>query len=394
MPTAPSLRSPSRLTALAVAGTLIACATNGTVPGQAHISAQDLASFPAGVDPQLVPDFASILAVTPEMSAFVARHVDRNARPGQRLEQLVQGMLDENLLALEFELGRTRTAAQTFNARRGNCLSFTNLFVALAREAGLDVGYQLIEVPPSWERNGRWVVADNHINAILHDMRIDGSHRWNYVVDFNMADFKGHYPREEIEDQRAFALFYNNRGAELLQLGQIAQAQAYFTQAHELNPKMGALWVNLGSLYRIQGQNEHAQSAYLTALRLDPHAPAALSNLASLYQVTGQLKWARQVEQRLSQLKEQDPYYYYQRSLAAYQIKQWSEAERQLAKATRLKNDEPQFAFLKARLDLSQGHTDKARAQLERAHALAATPQSRALYSSKLDRLIQTIDNS
>ena len=394
MPTAPSLRSPSRLTALAVAGTLIACATNGTVPGQAHIKPQDLASFPAGADPQLVPDFAAILAVTPEMRAFVARHVDRNARPGQRLEQLVQGMLDENLLALEFELGRTRTAAQTFDSRRGNCLSFTNLFVALAREAGLDVGYQLIDVPPSWERNGRWVVADNHINAILHDMRIDGSHRWNYVVDFNMADFKGHYPREEIEDQRAFALFYNNRGAELLQQGQITQAQAYFTQAFKLNPKMSALWINLGSLYRTQGQNKHAQSAYLNALRLEPHAPAALSNLASFYQANGQLKWARKVEKRLSQLKSQDPYYYYQRSRAAYQAQHWSEAGRQLARAMRLKKDEPQFALLRAQLDLRLGHNDKARIQLERAQALAATPQSRALYSRKLDRLIQAIGNS
>lgn len=394
MPSAPSRVSLARLTTLAVTGTLVACATHGPMPGSSRISPDVLASYPANFDPLVLPNPQAILAVTPEMGAFVARHVERKARPGERLEQLVQGMLDEDLLALEFELGRTRTAAQTFNDRRGNCLSFTNLFVALAREAGLAVGYQLIDVPPSWERNGRWVVVDNHINAILHNMRIDGSHRWNYVVDFNMADFKGHYPREEIEDSRALALFYNNRGAELMQQGQTTSAQGYFAKAHELNPRLTALWINLGSLYRKQGHSDYAQSAYLQALHINPHAPAALSNLASLYRSTGQVGWAKRVEQRLTQLKEQDPYYYYQRSLAAYQAQHWAESGRLLARAMRLKKDEHQFAFLRAQLDLRRGHPDKARIQLERAQALAVTPQNRARYNSKLNRLIQAIGNS
>lgn len=387
MPSRPSHRAALLAGSAGLTSLLIACASHNPLPGHAMISPQVLASAPMHGLAPAVPRTQDILALTADMRSFVARHVDRDARPGKRLEQLIHGMLDENLLALEFELGRTRTAAETFRDRRGNCLSFTNLFIALAREAGLDVRYQLIDVPPSWERNGAWVVVDNHINAILHNLRIDSSHRWNYVVDFNMADFQGHYPREEIDDARAFALFYNNRGAELMQAGHSDAARQYFATAHALEPRLTALWINLGSLYRSQGLHEYAQSAYLQALRLNPQAPAALSNLASLYRREGHLAWAEQIEERLSRLREQDPYFYYQRSLAAYRQRDWSAADRYLSQALRLKNDEHQFVFLHALLELQQGELARARDHLMRAQQLASSAHTRALYSSKLHRL-------
>ncbi|RZO87108.1 MAG: tetratricopeptide repeat protein [Oceanococcus sp.] len=387
MPTTPSYCSVIRLGSVGLASMLLACASHAPLPHQSTVAPESLIAEAPQSLAQTQVKADEILATTPEMREFVARHVDLNARPGQRLEQLIHGMLDEQLLALEFELGRTRTAAQTFEDRRGNCLSFTNLFVALAREAGLLVNYQLIDVPASWERNGDWVVVDNHINAILHNLRVDGSHRWNYVVDFNMADFQGHYPREEIDDARAFALFFNNRGAEFMQRGHLEQAHSHLAQAHALNPRLPALWLNLGSLYRKQGQHEQAKSAYLEALRLDPHAPAALSNLASLYRSLGKTKQALQVERRLSQLREQDPYYFYQRSLTAYSSGQWLEATRHLDQALRLKKDEHQFIFLRALLELQQGQIERARTSLEQAQSLASNAQTRALYSSKIHRL-------
>ena len=38
----------------------------------------------------------------------------------------------------------TRTASATFHERQGNCLSFTMLFVGLARAAGLTATYQSV----------------------------------------------------------------------------------------------------------------------------------------------------------------------------------------------------------------------------------------------------------
>ena len=50
-------------------------------------------------------------------------------------------------LQLEYTLAPTKNAVETFRTRSGNCLSFVNLFVGVARELGLTPYY--VEVPTS-----------------------------------------------------------------------------------------------------------------------------------------------------------------------------------------------------------------------------------------------------
>ena len=72
----------------------------------------------------------------------------------------------------------TRTAVELFHQRTGNCLSFAGLFVVLAREAGLDAGFQDVPVLPNWRLDGDAFVVERHVNVIVR------SGREEYVVDF------------------------------------------------------------------------------------------------------------------------------------------------------------------------------------------------------------------
>lgn len=368
---------------------LNACASVGPLPGRALHAPEDLLSAPglnqlARVQP--VPQ-EQILQISPAMQAFVERHVDSRAADGQRLQQLLKAMIDAGLLALEYRPGRTDTALGTFTSRQGNCLSFTNLFVALARAAGLEVSYQLVQVPPQWERDGQWVVRDSHINTVLHKLRIHGTFRRDYAVDFNIADFQGHYPRQEVADEVAFAHFYNNRAVELMQAGDQASALAHFAAAHALAPGFDALWTNLGTWHRLRDDHSRAESAYLRALALDPSNPAALSGLALLYHATGREERAARVEARLIGLREQDPYYFYQRSLAAMASGDRRGARKLIDQAIARHKQDHQFYFLRARLAWQQGDRQGASHDLKRALRLAPGERSRARYSAKLDAL-------
>ena len=61
----------------------------------------------------------------------------------------------------------TSSASETFASKKGNCLSYTNMFVALARIANLDAQYQLVHMRfPSWDVQGRLLIRNNHINRI------------------------------------------------------------------------------------------------------------------------------------------------------------------------------------------------------------------------------------
>src|SRR5512147_2132161 len=64
-----------------------------------------------------------ILAVSPQMRAFV----DANGRTVSvdwlRMKRLLKGMADMGYLSLQYDSGKTLTAAETFRQRAGNCLS-------------------------------------------------------------------------------------------------------------------------------------------------------------------------------------------------------------------------------------------------------------------------------
>jgi hypothetical protein len=77
-----------------------------------------------------------VLAVTDDMRAFLDAHVHPRAADQVRLRELIEAIITTDVFSLEFN-DRTRTASEAFRLRTGNCLSFSNMFVAMAREVGL-----------------------------------------------------------------------------------------------------------------------------------------------------------------------------------------------------------------------------------------------------------------
>ena len=93
-----------------------------------------------------------MLALDAPMQGFIADAVRDERSSSLRFRRLLQALQVHGYLAAEYDAGSTLTAAETFRTRRGNCLSYTNMFVALARAAGLRASYQLVDVPANLER--------------------------------------------------------------------------------------------------------------------------------------------------------------------------------------------------------------------------------------------------
>ena len=100
----------------------------------------------------------------PRCAAFVAPLKDIRD-PRQKMLSVDRSVGARGMFSLEYA-EVTRTASGTFHDRQGNCLSFTMLFVALARAAGLPANYQSVEVPPTWANDGQVVIA-NHVNTVV-----------------------------------------------------------------------------------------------------------------------------------------------------------------------------------------------------------------------------------
>jgi tetratricopeptide (TPR) repeat protein len=276
---------------------------------------------------------------------------------------LIKAMEARGMFSLEYA-EVTRTASGTFHDRQGNCLSFTMLFVALARAIELRANFQSVEVPPSWAYDGTVVIA-NHVNAAV---RTGGG--VETTVDFNIRPYEGSRRVQHVADAYALGLFYTNLGAEALLRGEQAAALVYFREAASAHAGLAGLWSNLGVLYSRNGKYEHAEAAYLRALDIDPEEPSALANLALVYHALGETQLAAEYDARVQSYRERNPYYHFASAVRAYEQQQLDAALASLRRAVRLKPDEHEFYALRGEVQTALGKSREAMRSAERAREL------------------------
>lgn len=347
---------------------LEACTVSG--PRRSTLTEDDLLAGDAlPWDTDSAPALVSVdeaFGLDDDMRAFVAPLTVGN--PASKPHRLLEAMEERGLFSLGYADTFTRTASGTFHDRQGNCLSFTMLFVALARAMGLEARYQVVDVPPTWSDEGL-VVIGTHINAV-----VSAPFKREIVVDFNAANFREKYPTRAVSDGYAVALFYNNLGAEALVQRQYVASFALLREAAWTDADMPGPWVNLGVLYARHGLYELAESAYLRALEADSREQSALANLVSVYASLGETALAEEYRQRIRRYRAINPYYHYAVAKMAYDQKRFEDALSALRSAIRLKRDEDEFYALQGRALVELGRADSAVASFARAKELAAPP--------------------
>jgi len=257
------------------------------------------------------------------------------------------------------------------------------MFVALARQAGLQAYFQEVDAPPDWSFRDDAFVLNRHVNVLV-DLGRAGEH----VVDFNVDDFKTSYDRRIISDARALAHYYNNVAVERLQAADNAAALAYLRRAVANDPDFSPAWTTLGILYRRIGHPEYTEAAHLRALKADGGDLVAMSNLAWLYDRQGDAAAAAWYRKRVLAHRDKNPYYHYQLARQAYDARDYGAAIGHLNHAVRMKRNEDQFYFLLGLSYLKKGDVRVARRWLARAEQVASTDVLKRRYASKMEGLL------
>jgi len=328
-----------------------------------------------------------ILVPNDEMRDYVASKVEGDPQARSRLRKLIRGMIEDGLLTLDYDPNLTSTAIETFQSRQGNCLSFSILFASLAREADLDVTFQMVDIPPSFRADGEMILLNNHINVLVKGIRSDVNFLRDYVVDFNTAEYNGNYDTTKVTDNYAIALYYSNVAIESMQAGNSKNAFRYLKKGIETDPAIAGLWVNLGALYSRHEHYDMAEQSYQQALSIQPSHKSALVNLASTLHYLGREEESEYYLKRVAYYRDHNPYYHYFRAQTAYQQNELEDALAYLAKAIRLKRDEHQFYFLRGLVHYKMKAYDLAAKDYRKARDTAEKAQLIAGYTRKLQGL-------
>lgn len=342
--------------ALSFAMLLAACAS--APPVQTPVP--QLAGYPQVEIPE-----ADLLRLSPAMREFTARYATRGSDDTGKAWMLAYASLDPYLLDFEYDPMVTLPADEAFRVGRGNCLTFSSMFIAMARDLGLRAWYQEVIVPPEWSAVNETLLVGKHVNAVVSEW---GS---RYVIDVSRRKKMALEETRRMSDEEALAQYYNNLGAEALLAKDLSTAHAYFRKALEARPGLAYVWSNLGVVFRRNGQTADAIFSYQAAIEQDPSHEVALNNLHTLYTEEGDLEAAAAIEQRVQRNRRNNPYYLHHLAEIASEERRWSDAIELLNKAIRLESNEYRFHLALAQAQYFSGNPEIARASLERARELA-----------------------
>ncbi len=263
--------------------------------------------------------------------------VNRRIDDAIRAQALIDFMIADDGLALRYQEQPTLGIAESFVQRRVNCLSFTMMFVAMARAAGIKAFAQASDDALSMRMQDGTLFRATHINA---GVLIEGE---RHSVDVGWRGVAAGRKPRRVSDARMVALLHNNHAVEHLLQGESGAAAEAIAAALALDAGSATLWSNAGVIHARAGRRDEAERAYLRAITLQRDHIGALANLVGFHRAGGNAKQLTLYEKRLQRAQALDPFSQFLIGQSRAEAGIPADAIAHYRRAIRMLPDEPQF---------------------------------------------------
>jgi tetratricopeptide (TPR) repeat protein len=318
-----------------------------------------------------------------QSSAFTSRLRAKGMRHG-----LVEALYSKSDLKLEYESTITRTASQTYAARMGNCLSLVIMTAAFAKELGMPVRFQSVDVDDTWSRSAGLYLSSSHINISLGDRPTDAPRGYQpervLTVDFIPREQAARLRTRELEEEDIVALFLNNRAAEALVQDRRDDAYWWARAAVEARPGMASTLNTLGVIYQRHGEPALAERVFQAALVREPENLAVLRNLQPVLVALGRPQEAQALARRIAGIDPTPPYHYFDLGTVALKAGRFDDAVAHFAREVRRAPYNDEFRFWLGIAHLQLGNLSDAREHIALAVDHSTRRDMREVYSAKL----------
>jgi Tfp pilus assembly protein PilF len=363
----------------------VGCASAPPMPPANDLFHDDAFAAPAErIDP------GAALAMSPAMRAYLAENFARRAGNTDR-RRLLLNALRHGDLKLEYDASTTRTAAQAFDARSGNCLALVLMTAAFAKELGLAVHYQQVVGENAWSRADQLYIGIGHVNLRIDDPAHPSSFRYtdgnSMIVDFQPTTDLRTLKTVDVSERSIVAMFLNNRAVEMLARGQANAAYWWAREAVRIDPDLLGPYVTLAVIYRSRGQPAWAEHTLARVAEREPDNVYAMSNRVLVLRDLGRSADANALAKRLEALDPQPPFSYFNEGLAAYRAGRIAQAQRLFAKEVARAPFHHEFEFWLAVTYFELNDVERAAVHLRRAKEVSTTRKDYDLYAGKLERL-------
>ncbi len=330
-----------------------------------------------------------LFTLSPAMRSYLdSAAFNRHLRESGQRHGLVNALYSKTDLRLEYESDRTRTAAETYADRTGNCLSLVIMTAAFAKELGMPVRFRSVDAGSTWSRTAGLYLGSAHVNIAIGSRPEVGLRSSDLgellVVDFIPQDEAARLRARDLDEDDIVALYMNNRAAEMLVQGRTDDAYWWARAAVAKRPGMVAALNTLAVIYDRHGDVTLAEQTYRTALEREPENLMVMRNLQPVLASQGKHAEADALAKRVASIEPFAPYHFFDQGMLALRAGDFDRAkglfEREVKRAPF--NDE--FRFWLGVSHLRLGDIKHAREQIARAVDNSTRQEMRQLYSAKL----------
>ncbi|TFW35820.1 tetratricopeptide repeat protein [Massilia horti] len=330
-----------------------------------------------------------LFTLSPEMQAYLrsaafATHLRKKGSENG----LVDALYSKGDLMLEYESSITRTAAQTYAARSGNCLSLVIMTAAFAKELGMKVRYNHVFVEENWTRNGALYLVSSHVNLSLgqrSDDLLRGSNLTRTLtIDFLPPDEASKFHSRELEETDIIAMYMNNRAAEALVQNRVDDAYWWARAALTQQPALGQAYNTLGVIYQRKGELVQAERVFLAVLAREPENVVVMQNLVPVLNRLGKQQEAAAMTARIAQIEPNPPFKFFNEGMLALEHGEFAAAKALFTREVKRAPYNDEFHFWLAVACLRLGDAKQAREQLALAYDTSTRRDNKEVYSAKL----------
>lgn len=335
-------------------------------------------------------DADEAMRLSPAMQRFAETEMAAEIRKKGLRDGLIDALYTKGRLQLDYDSEITRTAAEAFDARRGNCMSLVMMTAAFARHLNMPVRFNSVYLEESWTRNNGIFFVAGHVNISLGRPPSTAPHVTVYgepdlmTIDFLPPEQVRRNRSRAVEETTIQAMFMNNRAAEALMLGQVDDAYWWARAAIMTDSRWLAAYNTLAVLYRRKALHGQAEAALRLVLDREPLNLQALSNLVLVLSDLGRSEEAQRYSNQLAQVQPVPPYKFFDEGVAAMKAGEFAQARQFFRKEVARAAYVPEFHFWLGLANFGLGDVAGARGEIAKAMENSATTQDRRMYGAKL----------
>jgi Flp pilus assembly protein TadD len=331
-----------------------------------------------------------VFTVSEEMKRYLTVDISGQIVAKGAQTGLVEALARRGQLKLEYDAARTKTAAEAFASRSGNCLSLVLMTAAFAKELNLAVTYQSAYLEETWSRTDGLLFASGHVNITLGRRMLDaGTQRAvnPLTIDFLPPEDIARMRVREIGEATVLAMYANNRAVEAIAAHRLDDAYAWAGEALRRDPGFVGAYNTLGVIYLRHGDLAEAAQVFGHVLGLQPENTRALANLAETYARQGRGDAAQATRKRLAVLEPLAPFHDFNLGMEAMRRGDFRSARDLFAREVARAGHSHEFHFWLAVASAQLGDLATARKHLALAVDNSTTRSQHEIYAGKLARL-------